>query len=86
MTMTAEEIRITFRNLDDGDCPEVRLEFYCDERCYFATFVSSLLKNGIYNEVGIKIDLDGDGKRDTDDILLLTRLAQAAAPLLKVAP
>ncbi len=83
--MVAEEVRITLRNLDGDDCPEVRFEFYSDQKCYFVTFVSSSLKNGVYNDVRIKIDLNEDGKRDLKDVSLLARLAQAAVPLLKIA-
>lgn len=82
--MLAEEVRITLKNLDGDDCPEVRLDFFVGEKCYFVTFVSSSLKDGRYDQVGIKTDLNGDGVRDGEDIDLLTRLAQAAAPLLTV--
>jgi hypothetical protein len=83
--MPAEEVRITLRNLDADECPEVRLEFHREGHCYFVTFVSSTSKDGTYDKVGIKIDLNEDGMRDAKDIDLLTRLAQAALPLLTVA-
>ena len=82
--MLAEEVRVTLRSLDGDEYPEVRLEFHREGRCYFVTFVSSPSKDGTYDKVGIKIDLNEDGSRDAKDVDLLTRLAQAAVPLLKV--
>jgi hypothetical protein len=81
--MAANEIRISLKDLDRDENPEVRLKFYRDEQCYLDTFVSSSLKDDHYDKVGIKTDLNEDGARDGQDIELLTQLAQAAVPLLK---
>lgn len=81
--MAAEEIRITLRDLDGDASPEVRFEFHREQKCYLVTFVSSSLKDGVYDKVGIKTDMNEDGARDGQDIELLTQLAQAAVPLLK---
>lgn len=83
--MVAEEIRITLKDFDGDASPEVRLEFYREQKCYLVTFVSSSLKDGVYDKVGIKTDLNEDGVRDAKDIDLLTRLAQAIVPLLRIA-
>jgi len=84
--MAAKEIHITLKDLDGDASPEVRFEFYREQKCYLVTFVSSSLKDGVYDKVGIKTDLNEDGARDAKDIDLLTRLAQSVVPLLKRAP
>ncbi|ALI06601.1 MULTISPECIES: hypothetical protein [Pseudomonas] len=81
--MAAEEIRISLKDFDKDESPEVRLEFFRDNKSYLLTFVASSLKDGRYDKVGIKTDLNEDGACDERDIELLTQLAQAAVPLLK---
>ncbi|ROM76011.1 hypothetical protein BK654_15295 [Pseudomonas brassicacearum] len=81
--MAAEEIRISLKDFDKDESPEVRLEFFRDDKSYLLTFVASSSKDGRYDKVGIKTDLNEDGARDGRDIELLTQLAQAAVPLLK---
>jgi len=81
--MIATQIRISLSDLDSDASPDVIIEFYRGEESYFKTFVSSSLKDGRYDKVGIKIDLNEDGQRDKQDIELLTNLAQAAVPLLQ---
>lgn len=76
--MATRELRLSMAEVDtSNNLPEVVIEFYLDNAFQFATFVSSSVKDGVYDTVNVKTDADDDKDMDTQDETILLELATA---------
>lgn len=75
--MATKELRMTQEYVDDNRSPDVVLEIYKGKKLQFATFVSASKKNGPYDTVNVKTDVDGDGDMDRQDEKAILDLAKA---------
>ncbi|WP_053149769.1 hypothetical protein [Pseudomonas sp. Pf153] len=76
--MATRELRLFMAEVDTSNkSPEVVIEFYLGTAFQFATFVSSSVKDGAYDTVNVKTDVDDDDDFDMQDETILLELATA---------
>ncbi|WP_434602813.1 hypothetical protein [Pseudomonas sp. Z4-7] len=83
VTMAAREIRMSFEDFEGDGKKEMVVEFYSRKKLEFATYLTSSKSNGVYDQVEVKGDIDGDGDFDARDKKLIRKLAEAAVAMLK---
>jgi hypothetical protein len=73
--MAAREIHISFEDFEGDGKKEMVVEFYSSKKLEFATYLTSSKKKGVYDQIEVKGDVDGDGDFDRRDKKLILKRA-----------